>query len=267
LLERRDRQLVEALRDDVGVTLWFEHDLSDQLQLLDVLALAHAEDAQPELIAVGSFPGRPSFAGLGELAAKELESLWPSRAPVTREALRTAAEAWDAFRAPEPTALADWARHGSEHLPLLGPALRRLLDELPARADGLSGTERRALQAIAAGADTAPAAFVASQRLEVAPFLGDTWFYRSLSALGHGEGGLVEAEDGKLSPPPPLGDPLRFARLRLRLTQAGEAVLRGEADRVELLGIDRWIGGTHVTTEDLWRWDPHRLELVRPSAP
>jgi hypothetical protein len=24
-------------------------------------------------------------------------------------------------------------------------------------------------------------------------------------------------------------------------------VLRGEANRVELLGLDRWIGGTHLT--------------------
>jgi uncharacterized protein DUF1835 len=40
-LERRDRQLLEALRDDRQVVLWFEHDLYDQLQLLDVLALAH----------------------------------------------------------------------------------------------------------------------------------------------------------------------------------------------------------------------------------
>ena len=42
-LERRDRQLLEALRDGVQVVLWFEHDLYDQLQLLDVLALAHAD--------------------------------------------------------------------------------------------------------------------------------------------------------------------------------------------------------------------------------
>ena len=42
-LERRDRQLLEALRGGVEVVLWFEHDLYDQLQLLDVLALAHTE--------------------------------------------------------------------------------------------------------------------------------------------------------------------------------------------------------------------------------
>jgi len=25
-------------------------------------------------------------------------------------------------------------------------------------------------------------------------------------------------------------------------------VLRGEANRVELLGLDRWVGGTHLTS-------------------
>jgi hypothetical protein len=39
----------------------------------------------------------------------------------------------------EPTALAEWATHKTEQLPLLAPALRRLLEELPAAADGLSG--------------------------------------------------------------------------------------------------------------------------------
>src|SRR5262249_2955444 len=80
-LERRDRQLLEALRDGLQVVLWFEHDLYDQLQLLDALALAQQEEAAPELIVVGSFPGRPSFHGLGELTAGELETLWPARRP------------------------------------------------------------------------------------------------------------------------------------------------------------------------------------------
>ena len=37
-LERRDRQLVHALRDEQQVVLWFEHDLYDQLQLVDPAA-------------------------------------------------------------------------------------------------------------------------------------------------------------------------------------------------------------------------------------
>jgi hypothetical protein len=248
------------------VVLWFEHDLYDQLQLLDVLALAHTEEATPELIVVGSFPGKPSFAGLGELTASELETIWPSRRPAAPALLQAASSAWGALQAPEPTTLTEWATHESARLPLLAPALRRLLEELPAPADGLSGTERRALQAVAAGARTPPAAFVAAQRLEEAPFLGDTWFYRALSALGQGTTRLLETEAGApLPPPPPLGDSHPFARLQLRLTATGDQTLRGQADRVELLGIDRWIGGTHITPDNTWRWDPTGQQLVRPS--
>jgi len=263
-LERRDRQLLEALRDDLQVVLWFEHDLYDQLQLLDVLALALTEGAAPELIVVGSFPGRPSFAGLGELTAGELETLWPSRGRATRAALEAAAGAWAALQAPEPTALAEWATRDTMQLPFLAPALRRLLEELPAPADGLSGTERRALHAVGAGASSPPAAFVAAQRLEDAPFLGDAWFYRALSALGQGTARLLETDAGApLPPPPPLSDSQQFARLQLRLTATGELTLRGGADRVELLGIDRWIGGTHITPDNTWRWDTTVLKLVR----
>jgi hypothetical protein len=264
-LERRDAQLLDVLRDGLQVVLWFEHDLFDQLQLIDALALAHtAEAGPPELIVVGSFPGKPSFAGLGELNPSELETLWPLRHPAAPDALPTAASAWAAFQAPEPTALAEWATRESAPLPFLASALRRLLEELPAPADGLSGTERRALQAVAAGARTPPAAFVAAQRLEEAPFLGDTWFYRALCALGQGKGRLLETEGGApLPPPPPLGDSRPFAALPLRLTATGEQALRGEADRVELLGIDRWLGGTHVTPENIWRWDAAELKLRR----
>ena len=61
--------------------------------------------------------------------------------------------------------------------------------------------------------------------------------------------------------PPPLSDGPEYARLSLRVTSSGERVLEGEADRVELLGVDRWLGGTHVTVESGWRWDSAAREL------
>src|SRR5262249_29412968 len=159
--------------------------------------------------------------------------------------------------------LAEWAKRDTPQLPFLAAALRRLLEELPAPGDGLSRTERSALRAVAAGAVTPPAAFAAAQRLEEAPFLGDAWFYRSLAGVGHGEARLVETDEGAPLPaPPPLSDGRQFAGLRLRLTATGEAVLRGETDRVELLGIDRWIGGTHVTPDSVWRWDAAARKLA-----
>jgi len=257
-LERRDRQFLDALRDGIQIVLWFEHDLYDQLQVLDALALAHGAGVAPELVVVDSFPGKPSFRGLGELTADELETLWPQRHTPGEETLVAAAEAWEAFRAPEPTALAEWAGRKEPELPFLASALRRLLEELPGPGDGLSGTERRALAAIAGGHATPRQAFLAEQDAEPAPFLGDTWFFRTIVELGTGVNRLLETTDGEPLPPaPPLGDAHRFPALALRLTSAGERVLAGKADRVALLGIDRWVGGTHVATGNLWRWDAH----------
>lgn len=242
-LEERDRQLLAALRAGDQVVLWFEHDLYDQLQLIDVLTIALEEGVEPELIVVGAFPGRPSFTGLGELTAAELETLWPLRRPAGQAVLEEAAGVWAAFGQPEPTALAEHANASSNGLPYLRAALQRLLEELPAPGDGLSGTERRALQAISSGARTPAAAFATAQRLEAAPFLGDGWFYRTLAALEQGDARLLETSVGG----------------ELRLTEAGRRTLRGEADRVKLLGIDRWIGGTHVEPGNLWRYSDSYL--------
>ena len=253
-LEERDRTLLSALTEGRQVVLWFEHDLYDQLQLLDVLALAHEAGVAPEAIVIDSFGGKPSFHGLGELTAAELETLWPARQALPEAALAAAAAAWAAFREPEPDELMRLAEEGVPELPLLAPALRRLLEELPAPGGGLSRTERQALEAVASGAQTPIAAFVASQQREEAPFLGDAWFFRTLAALGQGPGRLLAAEDGEALPPaPPLGDPARFVRLPLRLTPNGEKALAGREDRVELVPLDRWLGGTHVTHETPYR--------------
>jgi DNA-binding transcriptional MerR regulator len=265
-LERRDRQVVEALRDGRHVVLWFEHDLYDQLQLLDVLGLVTESDARVdrlELLVVGSFPNRPAFRGLGELTADELESLWPSRQAASPSVVSLASEVWEGVRAPTPERIASFAATELHELPFAAPALLRLLEELPAVRDGLSGTERRALDAVASGADAPFAAFRVAQAAEPAPFLGDAWFFRTLAQLGTGPARLLETLDGSDVPaPPPLGDAHAFGSLRLRLTRHGQSVLAGEADRVELLGIDRWVGGTHLVQGAVWRWDAGSSTLL-----
>ena len=67
--ERRDRLFEQALEGGTDVVLWFEHDLYDQLQLLQALALAG--DSRLELI--------QADADLGPLPPDGLEALWPQR--------------------------------------------------------------------------------------------------------------------------------------------------------------------------------------------
>ena len=242
-LRERDERLDDAITILEPVVLWFEHDLYDQLQLIQILAGLPDLPTRVELICIGSFPGRPGFAGLGELEPEELASLWPLRTAVTPEHVHIARAAWDVVRGEDPRALAREAATPDERLPFLAPALRRLLEELPGTRDGLGRTERQLLEAVAAGACTRVDAFLASMAAEEAPFMGDTIAFDRLAGLD----GLVR-DNGSL-----------------QLTEDGEAVLAGRLDRVELLGFDRWIGGLHVRAEGpLWRWDHARAELAGP---
>jgi hypothetical protein len=246
----RDGRFVDALREGREVVLWFEHDLYDQLQLLDVLGLAGEAGFDPEqleLIEIGSFPGRPGFRGLGELTPPQLESLWPQRRAVTDEDTAGAQLAWEAVRSSDPRALLAIHRDPPSGRPFLSAAFGRFLEELPGTSDGLSRTERQLLSLLAEGPLLTGALFVASQDLEEAPFHGDTWVFETLASL-EGSTPLVSLTEGAAA-----------------ITDAGRSVLSGEADRIDVLGIDRWIGGTHLVPGAVWRWDAEASELVAPS--
>jgi hypothetical protein len=247
-LEDRDARLGQALADRRQIVIWLEHDLHDQLQLLQILDRLAGREAGPvHLINIGSFPGRPHFRGLGELTARDLETLWPQARPVTAELAELGRSGFEAFRRPEPTALERFLSGDTHELPFLAPALRRLLEEFPDAQTGLARSERHLLEALATRRRTRGGLFLASQEAEEAPYTGDTWVWRRLDELGAGEHPLVE-----------LGS-------ILDLTEAGRAVLAGAADRIALLGVDRWLGGTHLTPDDLWRWDRASGRVVRAS--
>jgi uncharacterized protein DUF1835 len=259
-MRARDERLQTALGRDEVVVLWFEHDLYDQLQLIQVLDAVDGDAGLVEVILPDRF--------LGAMDVGELAALWPGRAAVRPDQLALARLAWEAVRAPDPHGLQALLNTHTAALPHLGPALRRLLEELPAVGDGLGRTERQALEAIADGARTPPEVFLATQKAEEAPFLGDTWMWTRLSELGQGDERLVQTTTGApLGPPPPHSDSNGFTAHELELTANGRAVLSGEADRAALVPLDRWVGGMHVTgPAPSWRWDRATVRAVSASG-
>jgi hypothetical protein len=161
--------------------------------------------------------------------------------------LELAREAWDAIRAPHPTALAALLECDTSALPFLATAVRRLLEELPDAGTGLSRTENQLLEPLLDGPSQPAKLFVASQAPEEAAFVGDAWVWKRLAELQP----LVE----ELPPPPPLGDARTFASAQVSLTGLGRDVLAGKADRIEAAPVDRWLGGMHLDGDPDWRWD------------
>ena len=256
----RDARLAAALARDEVVVLWLEHDLYDQLQLIQILDAIDGGTDEVEAILPDRF--------LGPMDVAELSALWAGRAPVRRDQVALAQLAWEAVRAPGPQGIEALLKTHPAALPNLGPALRRHLEELPATGDGLGRTERQALEALRGGARTPLAVFVAAQRAEEAAFLGDTWMWARLEDLGAGDDRLVEtAAGGALGPAPPQPGSDGFAAREIVLTDRGRAVLDGEADRCALVPLDRWLGGIHLTgPEPAWRWDRATGRAVSASG-
>jgi hypothetical protein len=246
------------------LVLWFEHDLFDQLNLVQLLVWIHErlpESKLVSLVCIGSFPGHPSFKGLGELTPEELASLMDARQPVGESQFALASLAWDAFRQPTPEVLAGLRRADTRALPFLGAAIERFLEEYPWTSDGLSRSERRLLDLAAGGSISLSTAFPQMHVGEEIYYLTDA----SLAAM---------AEELFRSLPPLLTlavDPADRGNGTLRgtiaLTDVGRAVLAGRQDRVETCGIDRWLGGVHLQQGGpIWRWDQSGKQITKQPS-
>lgn len=255
-----DRDDTLAANRDGQYVLWFEADLYDQLQIIEILDRLAGLGVPAEritLICIGEHPGIARFGGLGELTAEQLRELPATKAcaRLTPAAFRLATAAWTAFRAPTPNGLGAIAATRSTDLRFLGEAFDRLSREYPSTRDGLSLTERRVLAAVADGASDAGTAFVRAAARETRPYLGDTWCFAMMDRMARAPVPLLEVD--------PPGRPVE--RLSgLRLTGAGARVLAGGADQVALNGLDRWIGGVHLRGRHVpWRWDDGTESIVR----
>jgi len=264
-LAARDAALAEAVSGD-EIVLWFEHDLYDQLHVLQVLS----QLAPIRVAATGAIARVTAILADDYLAAQPDEQLaawFAAREPLGPGRWAAATHAWDCFRAPEPTGLVSFDHPGA--WPSLRSSLRRHLEQFPSIRDGLSRTERQTLAAVAGSPLPVRDAFrAANHAVEEAGFMGDAGWWSHIRPLviaadplmraeGAAPGRWHDADWWRDDPSAP----------RLALTDAGRRVLAGELDHVLLNGIDRWLGGVHLVAspasrglkpDPVWRWNDAR---------
>ena len=185
------------------VVLWFEADLTCQLALLHHLVLVDAT-------AVVTQDPVPNQAELGFLLA--------SRKRYDRAQAR---KAWDAVASRDPRSLPSLDLSG---LPAqMGPALLRLVEELPEVGSGLSRTERAVLEE--------EGSFPRVQAREPVPWITDLFFARTVTELH--EAGMFD-------------EPARSQCLAGRLDYRARAP-------------DRWVGGVLLQGVSCFRREGARI--------
>ena len=138
--------------------------------------------------------------------------------------------------------------------------------ELPSPTTGLGATEARLLELIAKGHNRTKELFQPGGLLETRVF--DQWELGPLlEGLASGPMPAVAGLDSKLAtlaPHDARGRNAAFRRSRLLLTDFGKAVLAGRDNFRSHNPIRRWWGGTLLTNERLWRWNPQSRSLAAP---
>ncbi len=254
----RDRGLAAGPQYD-RIVLWFEHDLLDQLQLLQLLdwfADTDLGDTALDLVCIGAYPGIDPFRGLGQLTPEQVATLLDDAAPVSQAQLRLGKAGWVAFRSPDPRAIETYLREDLGSLPFLHSALSRHLEEFPSVRNGLGRTDRQLLELISDGNEEPGALFADNMARETAMFIGDWCTFRHVGALCNGENPLLQTNHGGPFNYPPCSDlPMaEFRDQRLSLTDTGQRVLANDADATTLNAFNYWLGGVHLQSgQPSWR--------------
>ena len=223
------------------IMLWFEHDLYDQLQLLQVLdwfAQNRTIETTLSIICVDRY--------LGTLTPKEMVTLFRYEEPVTERHFELSSRAWSAFRSDSPQKWCDLLISDTTALPFLEGAIIRTIEEYPNCANGLSRTAHQALSIISEGEKRPGRVFGEYQKSEERKFLGDSSFWSILHEFLDSSPALLKLPEGKTLTLPTSPDQ------ELTITPAGKDVLSGDRNWLDIVEIDRWIGGVHLTPDNVW---------------
>lgn len=240
----RDGRLSQHAAFDT-VTLWFESDLADMLQLLQILDFFATSERDPRSLRLIH-----STRALGHHSDDALQALATTATPVGRRRLNQARQSWAAWRAPDHRA---W--FAQLHEPRLGllhlwTTVLHSKSLYPSMETGLSDAEITIIHSVDQGFNE-PSAIVTAvledRRRFSDAYMGDWSVYRLLDDLAAAPEPSISGLDGRYPFDDNASAREAYRAARAELTPLGRAILDGETNHAVVNGIDRWIGGVHVT--------------------
>jgi len=244
--------ILKSFREFKKIILWFEHDLYDQLQILQILDWFY-HNGQNEIPL--SLICKDTY--LGPLSADEMKNLLKYEEAITNEQLLLASKAWSAFRSNTPEEWFSLLSINTSALPFLESAILRLLEEYPNSTNGLSRTAQQALECISGGEKLPGKVFGCSQDLEDSMFMGDSSFWVILRELLYSNPPLLKLPKGKKLSLSASTDK------ELTITPEGMDVLSGKSNWLDSADLNRWIGGVHLKPNNFWCWNADSRSIVK----
>jgi hypothetical protein len=261
-IRRKGLGLIELCQQCEMVELWVDPVPNAQLVLIWLLDYfrSHGKIAsklslvQPDVRISGQRP-------------EEVAKWRPPAVKILNDHLEAASMAWQAYRQPAPQHWFNLLGKDFSVLPQLRQSVQELLEELPMDATGLGATEMRMLELISAGNSDPFDVFPGLKSHDQRRVFGYWEVGSLLDGLAHCPAPAVSGLDEG-----PFTDEMhqdarrldRYKRSKLKLTALGESILAQTEDFSRHNPIHRWWGGTELTNDGLWRWDPANRALIAP---
>jgi hypothetical protein len=193
----------------------------------------------------------------GWLKPEQILQAYGTRQPITRSQMRLGRRVWLAFCSPSPRGLSRLLAGDLRPLPEIRDTISFLLREYPERRSGLSRLERKLLRTVDSLGISTPAVTVGMTLHS--ELVGDTQLFDILRAFITAPHPLLcfaASSKGTLNN-------CQFNGSLIEMTDIGRTVLAGKADHITLNGIDRWIGGVHLSGHQVpWRWDERVAAII-----
>jgi len=261
-IEGKDLGLIDLCERCETIELWVDPEPNAQLTLIWLLDyLRHHGKTASKLTLV------QADVRIGNHPPKEVAQWRLPAVKILNDHLETASAAWQAHRAPTPQGWFNLLGKDLSVLPQLRQAAGELLEELPLDTTGLGATEMQMLALISAGNAGPFDVFPGDRKRNKRRVFGYWEVGALLDGLAHCP---VPAVVGLDERPFTLGmhdnrnRHERYKRSELKLTALGEAILAQAEDFSRHNPIQRWWGGTELTNDRLWRWDPANRALIVP---
>ncbi len=236
----QQQQAIAAAASQDDVVLWFEHDLFCLVNLLYLLR--RFEKA--------SLIWSPD--PLAECEEQTLAKLFESRQPVTPAMRDAARAAWKVYASSDARALNALISADNRDFRFLREGLQLHASRFPSTRNGLGSVENRLLQLIAGGATEFGALFAAFDPDPPRYGFGDAEVLAALRDLAKRAVPLITMTEAEGMPPKAI----------LGLTAEGENVMNGSVDDLTINPPNGWLGGVHLSPQQLFRWDEKKQKVV-----
>jgi len=259
-VQRDDVFLAVAGEDASRIELWFEHDLYDQLQLMQILDVLYRQFPKKDVYLV-----QANFY-LSEMADEDFKDLPQQAVKMTVGQKEYGAKAWRSFCASSPGEIEKVLAQEAP-LPFVEKALDRVLREYPDAETGLPLSISYALSLLHEQ-ETAKIKemFHHMQKCEAAKFMGDLSFAHLVDTLitapvavlcGHGKS-LVQLTEC---------DYMDFFDQTVMLSAFGHKIIDGQANNLDVNPDQRWIGGVQLSGDNMYVFDHKRDKIIRARRP